>query len=43
MQATVTATPTPVGQVFFGHDTVSLLASVVMYTFNKVVVEADAI
>lgn len=43
VQATATTTPTPVSEVFFGHDTISLFASVVMDAFNKVIVKADVI
>jgi hypothetical protein len=43
VQATAAAAPTPVGEVFFGHDTISLLTSVEMDAFNQVVVKADII
>jgi hypothetical protein len=41
--ATIPATPTTVGQVFFGHNPVSLLAFVKVNAFNQVVAKADVI
>jgi len=41
--AAVSTTPTPVGEVLFGHDAVSLFTHIVVDAFNKVVVKADVI